>query len=63
MKGSRVTCAHALAELEQALEGENRDVRGTPFSSGRVVVLLKAHPASGLLPAAALELIQLHISL
>lgn len=62
-RGSQVTCAHDLAELNQALEGKTGDMRRTPFSCGGVDVLLIAHPAAGLLPGVALELIQLNVGL
>lgn len=63
LRSFKVTCAHGLAELEQTLKGEIRDMRRAPFSCGRVVVLLIAQPAGGLLPETVLELIQLHVGL
>lgn len=36
IRDSKGTCAHDLAELDQALEGEMGDMRRTPFSGGGV---------------------------
>lgn len=60
---STLTCAHYLAELEQALEGEEGHMRRTPFICSGVEVLLVAQPASSFQPSVSLELIQLHIGL
>lgn len=61
--GSKFTCSHGLAELDQTLKGEIGDMRRAPFACGTVKVLLVAHPAARLLPNVFLELIQLHIGL
>lgn len=58
---SNLTCAHDLAELKKASEGEAGNVWGPPCPSGWIECFLIPYPATGLLPFYPQQLVQLHV--